>query len=93
MFWTVAHLSTPFWCFAVLESSSHPPVHNLLCAHRTEMASVRREKHVFFNNTTNKHICTLPGYIEETYYLTVGIISQYHFIKNKPFAQGTVMLN
>lgn len=42
MFLTAGHPSTPFWCFAVLESSSHPPARNLLCAHRTEMASARR---------------------------------------------------
>lgn len=45
MFLTAEHLSTPFWCFAVLESSSHPPVRNLLCDHQTEMASVWRGKH------------------------------------------------
>lgn len=44
MFWTAGHLSTPFWCFAALESSSHPLAHNLLCAHRTEMASVHTGK-------------------------------------------------
>ena len=36
---TAGHLSTPFWCFAVPGSSSHPPVHNPLCAHQTERAS------------------------------------------------------
>lgn len=46
MFWTVAHLSTPFWCFAVLESSSRPPARNLLCARQTETASAWREEHV-----------------------------------------------
>lgn len=37
---TAAHPSTPFWCFVVPESSSHLPVHNPLCAHQRERASV-----------------------------------------------------
>lgn len=41
MFSTAVHLSTPFWCFAVPESSSHPPARNPLCAHQTERASAR----------------------------------------------------
>lgn len=41
MFLTAGHLSTPFWYFAVLASSSHPPAHNLLCTHQIGMASVR----------------------------------------------------
>lgn len=44
MFLTAAHLSTPFWCFAAPESSSHPPAHNPLCAHQTEMASGRQRE-------------------------------------------------
>ncbi len=39
MFLTGEHPSTPFWCFAVPESSSHPPAHSPLCVHRTEKAS------------------------------------------------------
>lgn len=41
MFLTAGHPSTPFWYFAVLASSSHPPAHNLLCTHQIGMASVR----------------------------------------------------
>lgn len=41
MFLTAGHPSTPFWYFAVLASSSHPPAHNLLCTHQIGMVSVR----------------------------------------------------
>lgn len=40
MFWTVAHLSIPSWCFVMPESSSHPPARNPPGLHQTEEASV-----------------------------------------------------
>lgn len=54
---TAGHQSTPFWCFAVPESSSHPPAHNPLCTHHTVRASAGRRE-----GETKKVICYQSEY-------------------------------